>query len=164
LTLSSTLQFAIGAVPMVIMGCLFAIWEPYRWPTWELVYFIPAIVLQTAISLGLGLLVATVGVFFRDLSNILTFLVRLMFYLSPGMYSVQMIHEKAGSHPWVFFVFKLNPFVHLFSIYRLGLGYKYPGQLNQVTSFLYLTGVAVLCLVVGLAVFGWKEKRFAKMI
>ena len=164
LTLSSVTQFAIGVVSLLLIACIFAIWSPNRLPTWEMVYFIPAMALQTVISLGLGLLVATTGVFFRDLANILTFLIRLMFYLSPGLYSMQMVADMTQKHPMLLQIYKLNPFVHLFSIYRLGLGFPYPKQLNLATSFLYLAVVAVLFLLIGLAVFGWKEKRFAKVI
>jgi ABC-type polysaccharide/polyol phosphate export permease len=164
LTLSSVAQFALGVVSLVAIACLFALWEPCRWPSWQMVYFLPAMLLQTAISLGLGLLVAAVGVFFHDLSNILTFVVRLMFYLSPGLYSVEMVEGTTGSHRWLMLLFKANPFAHLFSLYRAGLGFEYPKALNIGTSFLYLSAVALVCLLAGLSAFASKEKRFAKMI
>jgi ABC-type polysaccharide/polyol phosphate export permease len=75
-----------------------------------------------------------------------------------------MVAEATAGKGYLMYIFKLNPFVHLFSIYRLGMGYKYPSALNLTTSFLYLIVWAVVALTVGLLLFGAKERRFAKLI
>src|SRR5262249_3487011 len=55
----------------------------------RLLWLLPfAFALQLAIQVGIGWLLAVTYVFFRDLSQVLGFLLSLIFYLSPILYNV----------------------------------------------------------------------------
>ncbi|MBU7594547.1 ABC transporter permease [Metabacillus halosaccharovorans] len=61
---------------------------------------------------GSSLVIAHYGVFFKDLKNLLGHVIRLWFYLSPGLYSLDQIPES------VRFLWWLNPNTTLFESYR----------------------------------------------
>lgn len=71
-----------------------------------------AVPLQVGLSLGLGLLVAAVHVFFRDTAQVLGLLFNVWFYLTPIVYPLAMVPE--GFRTWVM----LNPLTVLVVLYR----------------------------------------------
>jgi lipopolysaccharide transport system permease protein len=93
-----------------------------------------ALVLQFLLQVGLGLLLATTYVFFRDVTQILGFVLSIAFYLSPILYPVAGRFEK---------FFFWNPMTPLLGLFRSAmLAAPLPGADSIV--FL-LTTAAVLC-------------------
>lgn len=80
---------------------------------WEIVYLPLAIVMQAVLLIGLGLLVAPICVFFKDLERAIKLFLRLLFYCSTVMYVITDI--PAGP---MRFIAELNPLVGIFGIYR----------------------------------------------
>jgi len=107
-------------------------------------------------TVGACLIVAVVGTHLADLSNILTFLIRLGFYLSPILYSVQ------GTIPDGLFglYMVLNPFAGLLESYKNVL------ILGTAPTEYVLVGTAVACVafVVGLWYFSRDEYKLVKAI
>ena len=77
----------------------------------------------------------------------------LMFYMCPIVYSADMILDKFLP------LFKLNPMFHIIEYYRQILYYK---QNPNIASLLWLLGICIIILVLGLMVFKKLEKRFAE--
>ena len=76
----------------------------------RLVWLLPfALVLQFAVQVGLGWILAATYVFFRDLTPILGFVLSVVFYLSPILYPVAGRFER-------FFVW--NPMTPLLGLFR----------------------------------------------
>ena len=78
------------------------------------IFWLPSIVvLQLLFNIVYSSIAAFVGVFFKDLKNIIAFSVRLLLYLSPVLYDVSSIPEKLYK-PYMI----LNPFAGLFTSYK----------------------------------------------
>jgi ABC-2 type transport system permease protein len=110
---------------------------------WNAVLFVPAILLQAVLTLGLGLIIAPLVVFFRDLERAVKLILRFAFYASPIVYSTLDLPENLRH--WA----GLNPLSGLFSLYR---SVWFPQELDwSLVGMSALT--SVLLLLIGLAVF-----------
>ncbi|MEM7048255.1 MAG: ABC transporter permease [Acidobacteriota bacterium] len=108
---------------------------------------IPAMALQTAIALGLGLLLAALHVFFRDIQQILGMVFNAWFYLTPIVYPLDLVPDS-----FVGFL-HLNPLTPLVGLYRHAL--LGPPGWPPWPPLIGLTVFAVLLLGLG----GWVFRR-----
>lgn len=121
---------------------------------WQLVYIVPAIVLQALLTMGVGLVVAPLVVFYRDLERVVKLVLRLLFYASPILYTVDML--PAELQPFA----GLNPLSGLLSLYRAGF---FPELLDWATVGVS-SAVILLSVVVGLFVHGRTQRAVLKEI
>jgi ABC-2 type transport system permease protein len=84
--------------------------------TWYVVFFPLAVALQLLLLLGLGLILAPVGVLYSDIDRLIRISLRLLFYFSPIIYGVHDISHRLGHTAGAVFV--LNPFAGIFDLYR----------------------------------------------
>jgi lipopolysaccharide transport system permease protein len=106
-----------------------------------------ALALQFALQSGMGLILATTHVFFRDVTHVVGFALSIIFYLSPILYPVVGRFES---------FFAWNPLTPLLGLYRRSLLAGIPeigsaAALPAMSSFVYLTAVAVAILIAGSA-------------
>lgn len=120
----------------------------------DLVYFPLAIVIQCVLTIGIGLIVAPLVVFFRDLERAVKLILRLLFYASPIIYSETDV--PAGLHA----VTMLNPLSGIFSLYRSAF---FSSELNW-TSVGISAVLSLIFLAVGLWVFSRTERAVLKEI
>ncbi|TQO19146.1 ABC-2 type transport system permease protein [Rhodoglobus vestalii] len=122
---------------------------------WEAVYFLLGVVLQTILTLGVGLIVAPLVVFFRDLERATKLALRFLFYASPIIYGIPDL-QKLGLDGLAAF----NPLAGIFSLYRAAF---FPDQLNW---YAVLIGTLMSCilLAVGLLIFVRTERAVLKEI
>ncbi len=78
----------------------------------SLLWLALAVPLQLTVTLGLGLLLASVHVFFRDTAQIIGMVLSGWFYLTPIVYPLGMVPERF--RPWI----EANPLTPLISLYR----------------------------------------------
>jgi ABC-type polysaccharide/polyol phosphate export permease len=100
-----------------------------------------ALLLQLALQIGVGLFLAASYVFFRDLTQILGFLLSILFYLSPILYPVR------GRFQAVFF---WNPLTTILGLFRSAL---LAAPLPDVSSIVFLMIVVTAGLGAGLLFF-----------
>lgn len=100
-----------------------------------------ALMLQFVLQLGVGLFLATAYVFFRDVTQILGFVLSIAFYLSPILYSA------AGRFEKFFFWNPMTPLLGLFRSAMLG------SPLPDAGSIVYLLTVAASVSAAGLLFF-----------
>lgn len=111
---------------------------------WEAVLWIPAILLEAVLVTGLGLIVAPLVVFFRDLERAIRLILRLLFYASPIVYSSTQLDGLPVAGPIIEY---LNPLSGIFGMYRAAF---FPAQFQPLTVLtssvisLALLGVGVL--------------------
>jgi ABC-type polysaccharide/polyol phosphate export permease len=161
-------NFFFGLIPL---GALILLFYPDRATPWLLL--IPAVAaVQFLFSLSIAIVVAAVNVFYRDVGNLARHVLRLYFYVSPGLYTPDLL-EKATVHlPFLKVFLVLNPWAILFTSYH-NLIY---GSYDATTKVQTLPGppewklLAILSLVsvvlLALAVWFFKrlEPTFAKVL
>lgn len=119
------------------------------------ILYLPLIlIVQYVLQLGLFLIVSSVDVYVRDLEYIVNFLVQMLFYATPILYSIDMF----GKWKWLL---QLNPLTTIFGAYRDIFYYKTaPDFLALGIVFL----VSMVILVIGITVFKKLEKGFAEEV
>jgi ABC-2 type transport system permease protein len=115
-------------------------------------YFPLAMVIQAALTIGVGMIVAPLVVFFRDLERATKLALRFLFYASPIVYGTSDLPEQL--HFWAAF----NPLSGIFSLYRSAF---FPGQFD---AFLVVVSAAMsfVILAIGLVVFRRCERAVLK--
>ena len=114
--------------------------------------FLPyAYVCLFTFTLGIGLILATVSVFLRDMFYIYGIILSLWMYLTPIMYDISMISSEIQT------IFKLNPMYHYVNFIRRIILYN-----EMPTPFTFaVCGVSALFfLIIGLIVFKKKQDKF----
>jgi ABC-type polysaccharide/polyol phosphate export permease len=103
-----------------------------------------AFILQILFSIGIGLILACVNVFFRDVAQIANSFFMIWLYASPVMYPLSMVPEKYR------IFLEVNPITHLLEIYRsLILKQGFPNW----TGVIYVGVLAILLLWIGQSLF-----------
>jgi len=119
-----------------------------------------ALVLATMLALGIGLIFAPLNAISQDVSHLFRFIVRAGFFISPVMWTYEMMLQRA-SGGWVDLIM-LNPMVVPITYARHGLdGTALSLDLDHV---LYSFGFAILSLLIGMAVFKRWEARVVKYL
>ena len=81
---------------------------------WRLVFFPLAILMQTVLLVGIGLLLAPVTALVRDTQRVVRIGLRMMFYLTPVVYAVHSIPKSVKP------LLELNPMTGILELYRAG--------------------------------------------
>lgn len=118
--LSSLLNFALS-LPMLllVMAIVQALYPPLRAAgeynnfSWTFGYLPVLLVIQTIFLAGVALFLAALAVFFRDTAHLIGILVQFWFFLTPVVYSLDVIGGAAAQ-----IVRWLNPMASLIDFYR----------------------------------------------
>jgi len=95
---------------------------------------------QVAFATGLGVLLGSLNVFFRDIAQLVGVLLQFWFWLTPIVYTLDVIPNSVKE--WFF----LNPMLPVIDGYqRIFLGQTWP----SIHQLLPAAGVALLALIVG---------------
>ncbi|MEX0790242.1 MAG: ABC transporter permease, partial [Actinomycetota bacterium] len=123
---------------------------------------IVVIILQTFFVLGVGLALAALNVYFRDIEHLLQILMLIWFYATPIIYDIGRVpehHVIAGFNVPIKMIYDLNPMVHFIGAYR---AIFYDIRVPTASEYLIMTGWAVFAMLVGYGVFRKLEARFAE--
>jgi ABC-2 type transport system permease protein len=126
-------------------------------------------ILTFALSLGLGMLVATGNVFFRDVEHILTIVLQAWFFLTPIIYPLCVPHgdcpastkPDTGFHLFRFVV-DINPMTWVAVSFQDVIAFHRWPPADHLVGLAYATGVALLLLGTGIFVFMRAKARFAE--
>ena len=148
LPLSGTLVVLVPNASALVFQCvglavfIVVLFARGTFPT--MIWLLPVpLVLQFLLQAGVGLILAVMHAFFRDVTQIVGFVLSVVFYLSPILYPVVGRFES---------VFQWNPLTPLLGLYRRALLGGIPGigstaALPQWPSIVLLTIVALaICL------------------
>ena len=114
--------------------------------------FVPFLILQLLMcSLGLGMILSAMAVQYRDVKHAMTFLVQILMYAAPVVYSTTAVPEPYQ------ILFSLNPMVGVIEGFRAGfLDRAMPWEWIWPGAF-----VSVLLFVFGMFYFRKMERVFA---
>jgi ABC-2 type transport system permease protein len=110
---------------------------------WEVVYWLLAILLQVVLTIGLGLIIAPLVVFFRDMDRAVKLTLRFMFYATPIIYSLDNLPADVQT------IGAFNPMAGIIGLYRAAF---FPQELHWFAVAIS-AGMSLILLFVGLAVF-----------
>ena len=118
------------------------------------ILYLPLIVLiQYILQLGIIFITSSIDVYIRDAEYIINFIVQMVFYATPVLYSIDMFPEKFR---WIL---RLNPLATIIESYRNIFYYK----TNPDFKMLGITFiVSFIILIVGYAIFEKLKKGFAE--
>ena len=102
-------------------------------------------------SCGIGMILASLMVYFRDIQFLYGVLITLWMYLTPLFYPVSIIPEQ-----WLF-VYEKNPMYQYVNFFRTVM---LNGAIPSVEQFGYCIGYAVLAMVVGFFTFRKLKHNF----
>jgi len=155
--MAGIVNFAFGLIPLAGLIILFF---ADRATVWLLLIPVVAVV-QLLFTLPVAILLGAVNVFYRDLGNLMRHLLRLWFYLSPSLYSIDQLRQVEGMPPLALDILLLNPFAVLFTAYRAVI---YEGRPPDAVGLAILALFSCLLLAVALLVFKRLEPSFAKVL
>jgi lipopolysaccharide transport system permease protein len=126
---------------LVSLPILFAVLLFYdRVPTSALLALPVLLLIEAILILGLGLIIATLNVYYRDVQHIVTVLLSLLFYMTPVFYRPQQVTEKFQ------LMYAYNPLVCLIDGYRAVFFY---GRLPEPRALLVATLASLALWLVG---------------
>lgn len=154
---AGVVSFAFGLVSLAGLMLLF---YPDR-ISWTLLLIPPIAAVQLLFTYPVALLVSATNVFYRDVGNLARHLLRLWFYLSPGLWGVARLEDAAANYPAIVTLAKLNPFYWLFEAYRDVI---YDGVPPDWPSLLVVAVASLAFLALALIAFKRAEPTFAKVL
>jgi lipopolysaccharide transport system permease protein/teichoic acid transport system permease protein len=141
--LANLAYFGFGLVVVVAIAMVYG--PQYdTWPSFAYLSLPVVVVVQAAFTAGIALITSVLGVYYTDVRNIVRHILRLWFYLSPGLYSVSLVPERFRD------LYMLNPFAGLMESYRAII---MDGELPPMQHLGTAAVVASVTLVAGFLVF-----------
>lgn len=138
---------------------LFAITGDQIHLNWRFVFWIPALILEFFLCVGLGLVMAPVTALVDDFIRIVRILLRMGFYLTPIVYSVGMLDKE---HAWAKVILQFNPLTGINDMYRLG--FLSPQIHPDYFAWATCTVITIFWLFFGMWVFRKLESPVLKEI
>lgn len=143
---SSLVNFLFALLPLFVVVALTRV--PIR-ATMLLLFY--STLCMLIFSLGVGLVLASLAVFFHDVNFLWGFACTLFMYATPVFYPEAAL---TGGHRWMVY---FNPLYHMIHFSRAVLN----GQVPPAAEFAACALFAVVSFVVGLAVFRALKNQFA---
>lgn len=141
------------SIAMVLLGAALS----SRGLSWGLLW-LPVIVTPViTLALGMSWILSALGVFFRDLVQVVPLVQIALMYASAIFYPVARIQE----FPWAWLILRFNPLIHLVDLARNAVLWHRPVDVNHVI-WLNVAGFGVA--IFGYAVFGRMKPAFADVI
>ena len=124
-------------------------------PTIEVLWVVPLLIIQIALTLGVTFLGSAVIVFFRDVRFVIPLLLQLWMYATPIIYPVDLVPLRFKT------LYFLNPMAGIIDGYRRAVVLGEPPQQGPI---LLATLISAVVLVVGYWLFKRLEPLFADLI
>lgn len=123
------------------------------------VLYLPLVIIaQYLLTLGIIFITSSINVYVRDLEYIINFVIQMLFYGTPILYSVDMF---AGAPKIISTLINLNPMGIIITSYRDIFYWKNMPHLN---SLLFVIVGSVLLCALGLVIFRKLSKGFAEEV
>lgn len=111
---------------------------------WTMLLSVVPLFLLVVLALGIGLILATIAVKYRDVLHLYSVLMAVLMYLTPVIYPMSILPE------WLYHLVMINPLTSILIMFRNVVIY---GILPGLVMLLVTAAEAVLCLGVGCWVF-----------
>ena len=147
--LSGIINFLISCLVM----CLFLICSGIGF-SWNILFFPLILLAQFILLQGIIFITCAINDYDRDLEYIINFIISMLFYATPVLYSASMF--SGSKLEWII---KLNPMATIINSYRDIFYYQ---TMPNIKMLLLVLIAGIVLLYVGLRVFRKLEKGFAE--
>ena len=148
--LAALVDFAIS------LALLFIAMAIYRLPlTWNVLWVIPLTLLTVLAALAVGLWLSALNVQYRDVQQMVPFLIQIWMYATPIVYPITTIPEGTFRY-----IYSLNPMVGVVQGFRWAFFGGSPPDMTLLISSL----AVLILLITGLFFFRRMEKTFADVV
>ena len=154
--LSGVLDFAIAFLVLIGMMVYYGVW-----PSWGVLYLPFLLLLALGSALGVGIWLAPLNVWYRDIRYVVPFFVQLWLFVTPVIYPASKASAKLAELGLPAWLLGLNPMAGVVEGFRwalLGTGSR-PGPI-----ILASVAVTLLLLVSGTLYFRRLEKTLADVV
>ena len=152
LPISVVLASLINFLISVIIILIFVIFGGIGISKYLILFPLIALI-QSCLSLGFLLILSAINVYVRDIEYIVQFIVNLVFYATPILYTTDMFPQNFR------IILYLNPMAHIIDAYRSIFYYKTMPNLYSLGS---IGLVSIIILIIGYSIFKKLEKGFAE--
>lgn len=150
--LSGLINFFISCLIVIIFCIIFGVGVSIH------IIMVPIIALiQSILSLGIILISSSVNVYIQDLEYLITFVLNMLFYGTPIVYSLSQF-SSAGS---ILVLIKLNPMTSIIDAYRDAFLYHVWPNFSSLGLILIFS---IIVLIFGYWLFKKLEKGFAEQL
>lgn len=141
---SYMVNWAVALIPMALVMAFLG--HPF---SWALVTLPPAMLLMAMFTLGVGLVVATLGAFFHDFKLVYGALLTVLLYSTPIIYPLEIVPDKFQA------LILANPLTYLLGVFRDPI---FLGRVAPATAWATSATVATASLLIGWWVFTrWRD-------
>ncbi len=156
MVLANLVNFLLSLLVLALFLGGYSLFFGYRISLGPALLLLPLVILlQTALVMGFASFFSCCNVYFKDTEHIMSILLLAWFFLTPVMYPLEMVRERAGAY---FSVYLLNPMVPVVTLYR----YVFLGMAPPAGPVFYLScGLSLLVLAAGVSYFLKREPYFA---
>jgi len=151
---STFITFAISLSVLVFVMAYFMIFTDTTMHLTPYVFLaIVPILILFILCIGVGMLLATLEVFFRDIEYLYDVFCMLLFYMTPVFYDINQMHLNHT----VKLILMANPLYSIISMFRSCVLF---GEMWNWNWFYYALGISVFFLIVGFLAFYKKQDKF----
>ena len=154
---AGVVNFAFGLIPLV---ALMLILFQHRLSVTLLLIPVIAVV-QFVFNVAVAVGLSAINVFYRDVGNLSRHALRLWFYLSPGLYAIDLLRNETAHIPVVGELLLANPFAILFTAYRDVIYSEVPPDWSALGALL---AASLVLLALTTLLFKRAEPSFAKVL
>lgn len=127
--------------------------------SWQIIYAVIPIIVLFFMSLGVGMILCTLDVFFKDVENLYDVFTLLLFYMTPIVYTVDKLGFEPGS--WQETLLRVNPMYGIIDMFRAAVLHSTEfAAYFDINSLWYTMGFAAVMLIIGFALFYKCQDRF----
>lgn len=159
--LANFITFLISLSVLVVVFAFFYIFQHDAYPdlvlSWNIFLIIVPIALLFLLSLGCGMILSVLNVFFKDIEYIYEVFCMLLFYITPVFYKVSNLN-LVGGRAWFGYILKLNPLYWVVDLFRscvLVNGFEW-----NWLGFWYTLAFSIGTILVGVYFFYKKQDKF----
>jgi lipopolysaccharide transport system permease protein len=127
-------------------------------PSWVIILFPLLVILMALLGLGAGMIISAMTTKYRDLAFLIGFGVQLLMYATTVIYPLSTAIQKYPAYSWII---EYNPMTTIIETFRYGfLG---EGRFSW-GSLGYTTGITLMLLIAGIAIFNKVERNFVDTV
>lgn len=150
--ISKLFRFSLQLMVFIVVYVIYVINGYNLSPNIYILLFPALLIIMQGVSLGLGLIISSLSVKYRDLRGFFSVFVSLWMYATPVVYPMSQV-----TNPTLHRIMELNPITPVMETFKYGAFGQGAFSWNGI---LYALACMVVLLIIGIPLFNRKQKSF----